>query len=86
MNYEKPKGTEVNRSGVYQVINFKQSPMNNFTIGDVVALKSDNQCCDYPLLMTVSNVVRDTITCVWKDSKEDIFRERYFHSNTLVKK
>lgn len=60
--------------------------MNNFTIGDVVALKSDDQSCAYPLLMTVSDVYNNTVTCVWKDSKEDIFREREFHTSTLVKK
>lgn len=60
--------------------------MDNFTIGDVVALKSDAKYYTHPLLMTVSDVFKDTITCVWKDSKEDIFREREFHSSTLVKK
>ena len=66
--------------------NVKQSPMNNFTIGDVVALKSDNQYRDYPLLMTVTYVCDNMVTCVWKDSKEDIFREKDFHASTLVKK
>lgn len=61
-------------------------PMSNFTIGDVVALKSDNAANAYPLLMTVTDVFNETVTCVWKDSKEDIFRERDFHASTLVKK
>lgn len=60
--------------------------MSNFTIGDVVALKSDNAANAYPLLMTVTDVFNETVTCVWKDSKEDIFRERDFHASTLVKK
>ena len=60
--------------------------MNNFTIGDVVVLKSDDKYNDYPLLMTVADVFNETVTCVWKDSKEDIFRERDFHASTLVKK
>lgn len=60
--------------------------MNNFTIGDVVALKSDNGAYSNPLLMTVAYVCDNLVTCIWKDSKEDIFRERDFHASTLVKK
>lgn len=60
--------------------------MENFTIGDVVALKSDAKYYTHPLLMTVTYVRDNKVTCVWKDSKEDIFRERDFHANALVMK
>lgn len=56
--------------------------MSQFSIGDIVVLKSDKDSA-FPIYMTVEEIDASLITCVWRADKG--FSNRSFPEEALLK-